>query len=1423
MKLSTEPSKGALKRQRSPSVEFAIDRKAPKIIRLSDDLPATYDREDTIAVYVPGFLEFGGLYVNKFRLVCIDEHGNEVNIPTKVQPKQQPITSQGLLSPDLPPSLPSFKGDDPSCGGVEKPPIPTPKNNSQHDSPANFALVGETKLFGFIPAQLYIYEHVTNVLHPYSDIVKMGQAGQLTLGMMFPNLRDSGWDVICLEQPILAFRQGGDSSGLRRGIYFETGIAFQGILQPVTNFLKDFFNQENPPIRLSTWLGEERHYDALMNLSNIVLRGSLPHMSVNMLDVLEVREIGIELTGTHYYDTTAGAMKWRLGYGFFGHLDLSVPSTSLLMQADYCIRKSFNSWILSVRLNDEQWNNVFGINGFALSEVVLEARLAFGKKRDTEFSFEVRASLQLWNRIFPIAGSYNKNFYSLRTYLGNLSLQDVGEIFHELIGINLDVFDYDVALNSMYLGVTPRGFELSGEVTINGLNSPRATLALSKDGIAITGSIGDLDFESVLVKNACFDVFIASRMDTDCARSSRLVIAGDVCFCSIEVKVSLYTVKSKTGDWYWTIYGEVEEDLSTSRLAPELRDSFLDISLKRLAFIASNHDEPSGSYQGLNYPVAKGIQLCAAIDGIHEIEQLMRGSVKGMILRASYVPGNRFSLSIILPSERTITFSDTVYSGPLEIEVKAGTDISLLLKGILNVKLDSQPDPLMFQLGLKADKISASAYAQMINDWVNPCSVGKNVVIRQCALEFGIVYTTFFTTGMPGVIGMAGQLQVGSKMAAVAMKVSQNPSEQLLVAQITDLGVVDLVKFASIVIDEAIPKPDNFVHFNNLELYLSTGATVGLIEYPPGVSLKGDMMIFGKHARFDCTIGTCVKIMATIESFNLGPLTVKGATVDDPIVNVEISKDKQHILIDGAVQIWDASAALHLEVGLFPTTSFDFFVDLQLSDLFLLKLQTKLTGDINLENIRSWANADFEMYGLLEQHLVDHIVSQLSTQITAAQDAVKHGFDDVKRDLEEKEAAFKACCQAAIDELEAARAVWHAKKAVVEAAFNSAHKEAARACQDLQNKVDEAERGFKGLIREKTNELERARSEAEAAIRDAQNDLDQAQRDSDNAIHEAQADLQRAKQDFENSFGSAERDIESARHDVEDLQRRVDDLDREIDDMNRRIDDAPWYDCPGLQADKVGMCMVQAGATASLQVAQGVLYAAEGVVHSVGFAAAEGAIGAAQITLEGIRTIKTEALELARGALDEVRDAQNALIETAVDALRLAETASDELQVFNLARDALRAGESVAQDLISAAQNSVDALASCVEFVAFDVAEKALKFAQENTSELNLARHAVELAAGAVNVGLDVGRWAVEHAGKIFNISKIEFSGSARSLIHADEGGPPLRAQVVGTVFGEDIEIIIVWKPDFDLVRFIKELFAMIWDKIQLLSKELLL
>ncbi|KAL0933939.1 uncharacterized protein CTRU02_210738 [Colletotrichum truncatum] len=1369
----------------------------------------------------PGF-DIGGAWVTNIQPVAFDASGKEIffQLLPGTPPGQGPagFSQYGLPTPD-PSPLP--KDTDPfllkrttSTSSFTGPPTGL-------ESLSNSAYMGDLNLFGLIPSKIYVYEHAGSLLHPYNEEIRIAPDGSISLGTFMPSLKGSKWDTISLENPILGFQEevtldGGSSR--TKGLYFETDLVFRGALQPVSDFLRDFFHQEKPSLRFSAWLGGSRDYAIPPRPPSFVLRGSLEHVSVNVLDILTFQEIGIELNGYQTYSLAKrGSSTWQFGYGFFGKLDLSVPGSIVPLHVEYYLRKTFDSWLLQIRLEDDEWNNIFGIKDLKLSDVSLEAEIHNFAKQKT-FSVGIEANLELRKTKFGMRGYYSKEFYSVTAYIGDLTLHDVGEIFHELIGLEIDGFSHDVSLRSMSLCISSKGFALRGEVTVNGHTSTSGCLEFSRDGIVVQGSVGDIEFEHVVIKAASLDVFIASKLDTQCARASKVDIFGHVNIHGVELKAALHTEKTPEGDFRWTIYGEVDGDVTTSRIVPDLKETFLDISLNRLALVASNHEAPLGSYKGINYPVAKGFQFCASIDSIPELEKLMRGSVKGMIFRAALVDG-QFALSIIFPADRTMTFGEHVYTGPLMIEiVKTDLEFQMILKALLNVKVETQPKPLQFSLGLKASHSGAAAYAQMLTDWTNPCDVGKQVTVQGCALDFGIVYATFFTTGMPGSIGLAGQIMIGKKEAKLAMKLSQNPKEQILVAAVKDLGVVDFVKFVSQICEHQFPEPDNFLYFNDIQLYLSTGALIAETYYPPGVSLKGVMTIFGKTAKFDCTIGKMAKIMATIEHFELGPLKVRGATCEDPIVDIELSSSTQKVLIDGSVDLWALSAAMHLEAEVYPNQKFNFWIDISLSDWIKFKLEAELIGDIDFKNLSSLANADFSIYGLMEQHILDYIIDMLDKQINSMRDHAD--FDEAKRILSDKENEFNASVESARTRLDAARQIWGAKERDIISALDHAKSEAQSYKQRLENNAAAAEKSYASAVVAAVAKLDQARHDAAVATHLAETSLQQAQNQSEEVVRQAQSGLNEKRNAFKFSFGSARSDMEQTRKRLNGAVIAADKISKDLKDIDCRLNEASLMGMPVLLAEKAAKVAEQVAMTAALETVRAVLEAAELVIEGSEFIAAEVAIATDEVSLDNLIKSKTAAMETAMAAFEEIKLQQEKIVQCAAQALDDAEKRSPELDASTQAKAVLRESQRVVESMVSPAEKAFAERYKCAEYLAVVKTEKDLENALKNTVEIKLARQACELAEqdsssfadDVLSVGFNIGKWIASAAAELININKIEFSGSISSFV-AD--GPPLIVNVQGNLLGQDIDIHIEWQSHFKLAEFIKAIFSNLWEMIK--------
>ncbi|EGX50856.1 hypothetical protein AOL_s00054g942 [Orbilia oligospora ATCC 24927] len=1286
-------------------------------------------------------------------------------------------------------------------------------SNQQNLGPSidikNLVVIGDINAYGLVPGKLEVYHNVT-AQQPYAEIFRP-KTSSFSLGAFFPSMKGYSIDSIELENVTFSYLAYEVDQFELTGVYLKSDVIFKGALQPVSDFLHEYFGQENPSIHFSTYIGAARDWGSFPSVNQLVLTGSIEHMSAKLFDFLEFTRVGVELLMDSKTDLARRTTRWEFGYGFFGDLNISVVGSLVPLQCHYHLRKFSQSYLLSVTLRDDEWKEVFGIKGLNLSSVHFQAMISTATK-NTAFKLRVEADMQWRQTTIPVAGTYGSDEYSLEAYIGNLSLHDVGELFQQMMDAELDIFDHDVVLQSMYINISKDGFVLAGTVIINGHSSANAKVAFKKDGISISGGVSDMSFKGIDIHKAELDIFIGTKSQNSSERETKFAIMGDVSFAGIDLRVGVYTKKPGDGkELQWAIYGEAQGDLKTSRLCPELEGTFLDISLNGLALMASNHEDSGGKYNTRGYPLAKGIQFCARIAEIPALKTILGTNVEGTILRASYNNG-AFSLGLILPGERTMTFTPDLYTGPVSFYIQTGGGIKLGLQAEFTIKLKEQ-DPLRFDLGIKAGVEDASGYGEMVEGckWVNPCGVGKNVVISGCAVDIGIVYTTFAISGIPGRIGLKGRIDIGEKQVGGAMLVSQT-SEQLLAFTEKDLGVVDLVKFASVIIEKELPRPDNFLHITDFDLYLSSGATIANTYYPRGVSLKGDMLILGKRAQFDCKIGSEVKIMATIESFSIGPLKVTGAANKDPIVDAEISSTAQRVYIDGAVSVWGASAAIHLNADFHPSPKFDFAIQLKLSDLFLVQLQARMTGNVNYKDLKTFENADFAVYAKLEQHIVQHITQQLEQQINCTQQGLKGSFDSVKKRLDEQEKNFQEGCQIATEKLAAAQTTWNEKRKLVEGARDSAKEYLESEKRELQKAVDDAERTWKTLCSDAKNKLDKVKSEADAAVDLLKANLKLVEKESDEAIRIAQNLLQNEIEYFDRVFGAAADKLKTAREAVEKFQRAVDSIEDELNRKIRQLDNANVLDKVGIAVQIAALHTGRASALGPLTAAQGALLGIEEGIRLTGFWAAKAGITAAEVALKSAQDAKNLPLSALSEGLDMALIFHKNNIDVAEEALTCAEKFSDELKLFDAARAALDIGCPLAQSSLDVAEAAVKGLGNCMEFLAFELAKKALAFAESNTTELNLARYACKAAEDVANLGLDIVKWGISHAGKLIDINKIEFEGSLKSLI-AD--GPPLRVLIQGVLCGGQFAVEIIWQPHFNLVAFIKALFDRLWEMIK--------
>lgn len=159
------------------------------------------------------------------------------------------------------------------------------------------------------------------------------------------------------------------------------------------------------------------------------------------------------------------------------------------------------------------------------------------------------------------------------------------DIFHTTINT---ATEHTITFSTLsFLVSKSSGITLSGAVTVNGHTSAEATITLSTAGIRITGAI-----EAVVIPGGLVTVESA-KLDLAIGRDSFLVkLAGSVTVQDLHFDVSVYFTKTSGNALEYTVYGAYKGDLYLRNIVSGLKDSFLDVSLQKVAVVISNMDTP---------------------------------------------------------------------------------------------------------------------------------------------------------------------------------------------------------------------------------------------------------------------------------------------------------------------------------------------------------------------------------------------------------------------------------------------------------------------------------------------------------------------------------------------------------------------------------------------------------------------------------------------------------------------------------------------------------------------------------------------------------------------------------------------------------------------------------------------------------------
>lgn len=379
--------------------------------------------------------------------------------------------------------------------------------------------------------------------------------------------------------------------------------------------------------------------------------------------------------------------------------------------------------------------------------------------------------------------------------------------------------------------------------------------------------------------------------------------------------------------------------------------------------------------------------------------------------------------------------------------------------------------------------------------------------------------------------------------------------EELLKGELKNLGIHDLVAFASSVIQHEIPPPPNFLEFQELKFYMSTGVAIGTENFPAGFSFDARLIVFGSHLEISANItGGVLSAHADIEHLQVGPLIIQGHNVKKALFALHLGASVQHLEVDGGIEFLGLQVSLLLRLDILPNPSFFFSFLLVFTDLLLFKVEATAGGSsVDLTDL---SNLDFALMAEFDQHILEYVRKQLIDALEQAKHASDEAIEEARRKVEAAKEQYEADIKAAQAQVNKTFARWQEYSTNQRAEAQRIRDEYSAKSAALQNVVDDERATFNIKLKQAEGDLQHANAHRAAEMQKAQAAVVKAQNDWDSSVRRDEAKLEDAKRVLRERFGSAERDLQHAEDKVNSLQNQIDDIDHTIRDyMN-----AHWYE-----------------------------------------------------------------------------------------------------------------------------------------------------------------------------------------------------------------------------------------------------------------------
>ncbi|PYI14935.1 hypothetical protein BO99DRAFT_436890 [Aspergillus violaceofuscus CBS 115571] len=1285
----------------------------------------------------------------------------------------------------------------------------------------------------------------------------------IPLSSLFPSLDSDAWSELRFRKSAIEFwsRPIGTEPA---GLYLRTEIELNGVLDGVFQVFRTVLGEAvQPVLRLSAYLGLTMEQDQTMAIDGVSLSGSLIGLRTPMPPVLElvtILSVGLRLNVGS--TTNLVGESSAVQAGVFGDLQIQLPGLTGSLQLEYEADLS-DEWLeLSMTIpGNKKWENALGADSFHLDEVRFLAKIPLDTpaSADTTTSRDISSDAVALPNLQPllsvaatarwkgsngadisltgliVKGRPDLSF--LEGHMEKVTWSDIKRLFSDVHGRDLDDTEHEITCENLTVRISQAQFLLQGSLTINGRPLAKATIAITRAGIAVTAEVDKWEVGDglVVIEHAALTLLVGSRGDNDNNAprqpedepptkkrrtasspekekkgwSGSLEVTGRVLIhtdgqqgksgqAPVEVDVTLAMGKQNE-EWFWVVCGHLKADLSLSRFVSAIdENSDIDLRLKEISLIASSTNSPTWFF------------LCARLEQVpllqmgNMVKQPAAGDQSYLSLgwaKGSSIP----SVSIYLPESLKIELGPRFRSRRFQLSLgsSATGGVAFTFRGIFDVKVGNEHSWYKFDLKMAVDPVGADGELFFDGNINNPFGLSKRLTIGpRLGIGLKFNWAQLAASGLPIGAGIKGSLYLDNKADKpyeLVLYICEDPRDMIIEAKAPSMDYTEIIQFVAAAMDTKIRTTDvTLFRFQDVLIYASMGATFGGEHYPAGFRLKGGLTICDHEAAMDGSLTTeGLRLKAWLQTFRLGPLSVGGDVVlpgtpgTFALLDLELTRERQAFVLNGFVELFDLRAAVDVHIQLLPAPIFYFNFEMQWSTLLAIKAKAEMVGGAHF--MRNPREASWQVSADVEQTIVQEMARSLERALKAVHEKVEAKINGAKQAVADAERVYKEKIAEAQAELEKARAQYQAENDRLDQELDRLERETQAQSAVHRDAVLEKKKEESSAMAEAETVRDHTIHEANAEVQEKERALNNEESRGTRQHNDAISDRERRRQQFMAKFGDAEAAVQRARDNVANAKRSVESLRGQLDSLENRLSGLRWFQ-KALALDthlQIAALGIQYGAAkVGLGVADGALELAQKIMQSQLFHDLTQAMNHA---CEAVETIKRQVDNAINAARDHLHNAQK-LLDVAKSA---AQGKFDEAR--RQAREMVDTAQKIHDEYVQKQEVEskklriqLQQLKNSSLSAGVSLAEGVLEAAKNNNAAFLAAQaglDAVKVVEGAI---YDTLRTMIEAAATLCDIRVVKLRGT---ITARPEEQSAFQIYLEGTLVGQDFEFDLVYYP----------------------------